>query len=137
MALSTREAKKLIRAFLLSKSEIVALVDDRVFGGHVMDSDVPTAQFPLAVFDFLSGRASWDTAVQAQTMEIYGYSKRSADEASQIYDAIFDAIQHERLAVSGISVRALTREVQRPVDGWNQNVRAWFCRGRWQFSSSE
>ena len=137
MALSTREAKKLIRAFLLTRPEIVALVDDRVFGAHVMDSDAETTTFPLVVFEFLSGRASWDTAVQAQTLEIYGYSKRSADEASEIYDAVFDAIQHERLDVDGITVRALTREVQRPVDGWNQNVRAWFCRGRWQFSSSE
>jgi hypothetical protein len=137
MALSTREAKKLIRAFLLAKPEITALVDDRVFGAHIMDSDVESAVFPLVIVEFLSGRASWDTAVQAQTLEIYAYSKRSADEASQIYDAVFDAIQHERLAVAGITVRALTREVQRPVDGWNQNVRAWYSRARWQFSSSE
>jgi hypothetical protein len=137
MALSTRDAKRLIRTFLLGKPEIVALVDDRIYGSHLQDSDVETVEFPIVVFEFLSGRASWDTAVQAQTMEIYAYSKRSGDEASKIYDAVFDAIQHERLAVDGITVKALTREVQRPVDGWNQNVRAWFSRARWQYSSSE
>jgi hypothetical protein len=137
MALATRDAKRLLRGFLLTKPEIVDLVDDRVFGAHIMDSDIETTTFPLVVFEFLSGRASWDTAVQAQTMEIYSYSKRSADEAAQIYDALFDAIQHERLVVAGISVKALIREVQRPVDGWNQNVRGWFVRGRWLLSSSE
>tara|TARA_R110000824_G_scaffold42863_1_gene125601 strand:- start:108 stop:521 length:414 start_codon:yes stop_codon:yes gene_type:complete len=137
MALSTRTTKRLIRTFLLGQASVTSLVDDRIFGSHLQDSDAETTEFPLVVFALLSGHAAWDTAVQAQSVEIYAFSKRSADEASKIYDAVFGAIQHERLSVEGISVKALISEVQRPVDGYNSNVRAWFSRGRWKYSSSE
>ena len=76
MALSTRTTKRLVRTFLLGQASVTSLVDDRIFGSHLQDSDAETTEFPLVVFALLSGHAAWDTAVQAQSVEIYAFSKR-------------------------------------------------------------
>lgn len=134
--LESRILKQLIRGFLIADSSVSGLVADRVFGSHLSDSDLQTLIYPMIVFDFLSGSAAWTGAVQAQTLELYGYSKESGDEAGEVYDAVFDIMHHERIALSNVTTRALIFEIQRPIDGFNEATKAWFVRGRWQVSST-
>jgi hypothetical protein len=129
----TAPLKQLMRAHLLADSAVSALVGPRVYGVHLEDADAETVlqDGPLVVYELLSGSLRWHGAVAVQTLEVYGYSKRSADEASQVYDAVTDALQHECLNVPGIGVTAIPRETQRPLDGFNTVLRGWFVRGRW------
>ena len=75
----------------------------------------------------------WHGGLATQTLEVYGYSKRNSIEASKVYDAVADAMQHECIKVTGLTTTAVARETQRPLDGWNSQLRAWFVRGRWTF----
>jgi hypothetical protein len=132
MPLQTVILRQVIRAHLMADPAVSGLVGGRVFGSHLSDSDVQSVEFPLTVFEFLSGFARWHRGVQSQSFELYGYSKASLDEAAQIYDAAFDSLQHCRVRIDAIAdVGGIPRETQRPVDGWNDKVGAWFVRGRW------
>lgn len=116
----------------MADADIAAVVSGRVYGSHLSDSDVQSVKFPLIVFEFLSGFARWHRGVQSQSFELYGYSKASMDEAAKVYDAAFDSLQHCRVRIDLIpDVGGIARETQRPVDGWNDKVGAWFVRGRW------
>jgi hypothetical protein len=132
-SVKTAEVKQLLRAHLLADSALAALVGGRVYGVHLEDADAQTVlqNGPMVVFEMLAGSLRWHGAVAIPTVEVYGYSKRSSDEASQVYDAVVDALQHERLTIGSLDVRGLARETQRPLDGYNTQIRAWFNRGRW------
>lgn len=132
-ASSTTELRALIRRYLLADASVAALAGERVYGAHLEDSDAGTVltDGPLVVYEFLSGVLRWHAAVSIQTVEVYAYSKRSGDEAAQLYDACTDAMQHSRLAVNGVDPVALCRETQRPLDGYNGRLDAWYVRGRW------
>lgn len=129
--------KQILRGTLLADPTVSGLVSSRVYGVHLQSADAATVltDGPLVVFEMLAGFAAWHGSVMRQTVEIYAYSKRSSDEATQVYDAAFNAIQHSRVSVDGVVMRALSREVQRPLDGWNNDLRAWFVRGRWSMSA--
>jgi hypothetical protein len=117
----------------MDDATVAAVVAERVFGRSLSDADGETVlkSGQLLVFELLSGDSRSSGQVATQTFELYGYSKRSMDQASEAYDVAFDALQHSRLQVAGISVCGLAREVQRPVDGFNERLKAWFVRGRW------
>lgn len=132
-ASSTTELKQLIRRFLMADPTVSSLVGERVYGSHMEDTDAGTVlqSGPLVVFEFTSGSLRWHSAVSLQTVELYAYSKRSGDEAAQLYDAVTTACQHVRMTVPGVDPVALPREDQRPLDGYNPTLDAWYVRGRW------
>jgi hypothetical protein len=132
-ASSTADLKQLIRTHLIADADVAALVGDRVYSAHLSDADAPTVlqDGPLVVFEMLSGVLRWHGAVAIQTFDIYGYSKRNNAEASRVYDAVTATLQHECVRVTGIDLAIVTRETQRPLDGYNQVLDAWFVRGRW------
>jgi len=132
-ASSIAELKQLIREHLIGVTAVEALVSDRVYGTHLEDADAQTVltDGPLIVFELISGNLRWHGGVGAQAFELYAYSKRNNAEASIVYDAAVVAMQHECLQITGIDVSAVTRETQRPLDGFNGVLDAWFVRGRW------
>jgi hypothetical protein len=132
-ASSTVQLKALLRRYLIADPGVAALAGERVYGAHLEDDDAGTTlqAGPLLVYEFLSGVLRWHAAVSLQTVELYAYSKNSGDEAAQLYDAAADALQHTRVAVNGVDPVALPRETQRPLDGYNPRLDAWFVRGRW------
>jgi hypothetical protein len=134
-AKSQSQLKQLIREFALNKSEITDVVGQSVFGVHLQDADAATVlqAGPIIVFEMIGGDLRWTGAVAVTTVEIYGYSKRSLAEATRAYDVWCEIMQHERLAIDGIDSTAVSREVQRPLDGYNQVLEAWYVRGRWAF----
>lgn len=132
-AISITELKQLLRAYLQADAAVAALVGEHVYGVHLEDADAQTVlqSKPLVVYELLSGVMRWHKGVSIQTMDVYGYSKRSGDEASQVYDAVAEALQHQRVQVAGIDPVALPRETQRPLDGYNPVLDAWYVRARW------
>ena len=132
-ASSTVQLKALLRRYLLADTAVAALAGERVYGAHLEDDDAGTVlqAGPLVVYEFVSGVLRWHAAVSLQTVEVYAYSKRSGDEAAQLYDACANALQHSRVIVDGVDPVALPRETQRPLDGYNARLDAWFVRGRW------
>ena len=132
MALETRLLRQVLRAHLIADTDVKALADTRIFGSHLSDADVQTVLYPLVVIQFLSGFARWHRGVQSQSFELYAYSKADQDEASELYDTVFNSYQQSRVELAGIpNVCGICRETQRPVDGWNDKIGAWFARGRW------
>lgn len=134
----TRHLRQLVRGTLMADPVMADLVAGRVYGAALEDSAAETtlASGPIAVFELLSGAARWHGHVATQSLELYGYSRESLDQAAEVYDAAFDALQHERLEIDGIPMCGLIREVQRPLDGFNDKIRAWYVRGRWVASTA-
>jgi len=137
-ASSTNELKHLLRDHLLRDANVSALVGLNVFGAHLEDADAGSVltSSPLVVFEMMSGHLRWHGAVATQVMDIYGYSKVSGDLAGRVYDAITLSLHHSCIRKTGIDVTALCRETQRPIDGYNPVVDAWFVRGRWTMEVS-
>ena len=127
----TRDLRLLVRLHLLADTDVKALVDGRIFGTSLQDAEAETVlgEGPICVFELLSGDARWHGQVATQTLEIYGYAKRGMDQAAEVYDAVFESMQHSRLQQDAVSMCGLAREVQRPVDGFNEKLKAWFVRG--------
>lgn len=133
MAIRGTEIKQLVRGTLLANADVVAVVGEQVFASNLENAAAGTVldKGPLITFEFLSGFARYAKSVQNQTIELYGYSKVSGDQAMLAYDVAFEALQAECLTLDGIVPKALAREIQRPVEGRNENIGAWFARGRW------
>lgn len=127
------KTRHVLREFILRSPEMSALVGERVFSSHLSDADGGTLlkSGPLVIFNFDGGDLRWHGAVQIQFMHVYAYSKNSLIEAARVYDALCELIQHERIAVEGIDATLVTRENERPIDGYNKHVEGWFVRGRW------
>jgi hypothetical protein len=132
-AVSVVKTKHLLREFLLRDSSITDLVGQAVYTAHLSDADAGTVLKlnPIIIIDFMSGNLRWYGAVEVQSAEFYAYSKKSSIDASKVYDAMANLLQHERLIVAGIDLAACTREVERPIDGYAKHLDAWWIRGRW------
>jgi len=138
-AIKSADMKQLIMETLLASAEVQAVVGDNVRGTHVDDADKATLLQDSAaiVFETLSGGSHYNRQITSSTIEVYGWSKKSQDEATRAYDAAFDALQAQRLALAGLTITALAREVQRPVEGHHAPDRSWFARGRWVINATE
>ena len=62
-------------------------------------------------------------------MDIWCYDKVSSSNALNLYGKVVDAVQQKALSVDGISQRGYIKEVVRPIEGFNEKVRAYFVRG--------
>lgn len=128
---STTVPRQLIRDFLMRDPAMQALVQDRIHGRHLKDADIQNAKFPACIFEFLSGSSHTNRLMDQPTFELYGWSKKSGDEASLVYDAAYNRLQSERVFVDGIDLCGWAVEVQRPVDIQLEAIGAWAVRGRW------
>jgi len=144
MAANPQLLKQLLRHFLIDDPGIAALVSGRVFDGHLADTDAASAleAGDVLIFNFQSGQQRWHGAVQIQIFELWAYSPRGADQAAKLYGVANDVLQHARVFKTGIEITpgtlltGITQEVQRPVEGKNDVLSAWFARGRWKFGGT-
>ena len=145
MAANSNLLRLLLRHHLVNDDGVQALVGGNIAGAHLEDADAATALLadgPALVFQFLSGVQRWHGAVQIQTFELWAYSRTSQHDAAGVYSAANEALQHECLKITGIEISAgvplsgICQEVQRPVEGFNSVLAAWFCRGRWKFGGT-
>ena len=126
---SLEQLKLLVRNTLLADSTVSGLVGNRIHGAHLQDPDAKTVDYPLVVIDFVSGRSGYPGAYQSVTMDVWAYSRKSAGNALEIYDACFVALQAATLRQEGINVAGYCQETLRPSEGWNSVVRGYFAQG--------
>lgn len=133
MAVSITDTRDLLRSFLLADTTLSGLVDGKIFAAHLSSADAQTVlqATPIVVFEVTSGFARYFRELENVIVELYTYSKGSAEEASQIYDLVFARLQSERVKVVGLGPVGIAREIERPIDGRNEEVGAWFVRSRW------
>tara|TARA_B100001093_G_scaffold2600_1_gene2649 strand:+ start:24035 stop:24451 length:417 start_codon:yes stop_codon:yes gene_type:complete len=127
-AASLADAKFLIRDVLLNDSDVSAIVGGRVFGAHLQDPDARTVEYPIVILDLRSGVAS-TSSVSRATLDLWAYSRKSGGDALRLYDACQKALQQELLRREGIAVAGYVVEQNRPNEGWNDNVRAYYAQG--------
>lgn len=119
----------ILRLALLGNSAVTALVARRVFPGHLRPNDPGAQTFPLIVLNEVSGDLDQHDVVQDLTVEVYGYSRLSSEQAMQVYGAAKAVLQQEILTMTGFDLAALCWESSRPEPGWNEQVQAWYARG--------
>jgi len=124
-------SKLLVRTTLLSSSTVTDLVSSRVWGAHIQEPDAKTVDYPMVIIDFTSGRIGHYGEYELITMDLYAYSRKSAGNSLEIYQACFAALQNGTLRKDGVPVAGYSVETVRPVEGWNESVRAYFAQGEW------
>jgi len=132
MANEAQTMKQLIRVKLLESSDVTELVEGRIFGAHFQDPDAQTPTYPLVILDWIgAGRLQYSKAFQTLSMDIWCYDRVSAANALNIYGKVQDSLHQQRLSVDGIPQKGVIRESVRPVEGYNEKVRAYYARGEY------
>lgn len=130
-----KDVKALLRQHLLADSSVTELVGSRIRTEHAQDPDTALT-YPLVILDLEFGTGGYQGGWQRWTVDIYCYSDESQAVADTLYDAVYLALQANRLFKPGISARGLAREVERPESGYNDEVRAWWVRGVWTVNTA-
>lgn len=132
MSSETTVTKQLIRSVLLADATLRSRVAG-VVAGHLRSTEAATLlqAKPLIILEATGGFVRYWSALQDVTIELYAYSKASSDEALDVYDQAFAILQEACCHAANVPMRGITRELERPSDGWNDQVGAWYARGRW------
>lgn len=136
---SPANVKQLVRKVLMETSAVYALV-----GAHVMTAHPRTAdgaiEMPCLIVDFTEGgtggsQGGW----QRLPFDLYAYSRESDAQADTVYHAAYQALQMALLrdstlvggATRAVSAAGYAEEARRPDMGYNEQVGAWYARGKW------
>ena len=84
---------------------------------------------PLIIVENKGGYANHGKATQKLELDIYCYSRSSTAECSQIYSAVYQALQSQRLSNANLSMKRYCYEESRPVEDWSDGILAWAKRG--------
>ena len=122
-------ADQLVRLQLLSTGEITDLVEDRIYTQHFNDFDAATVVMPLIIVENKGGYANYGKGTQKIELDIYCYSRSGTSECAQIYSAIYNALQGQRLYNANIAMRGYCYEKSRPLEDWSDGIMAWAKRG--------
>ena len=128
--------KLLVRSILLADTSVSALVGNRVWGAHFQDSDGKTVTYPMVIIDFQSGTLGSNGVYEEVSMDLYAYGRKSSGFTLELYQACFEALQNANLRKDGIPVAGYCVESLRPLEGWNENVRAYFAQGQYKLRLS-
>lgn len=130
--ISVTDATQLLRRHLLAADTVTALVEDRIRSQHVVDPDA-VLTYPLIITEMNTGVGGYQGGLHRLTVDLYTYSDESQSHAMTVYDALYLALQGERLfdASGVISAAGYAREVERPEYGYNNTTRSWWTRGTW------
>ena len=143
---SVADVKQLVRKVLVDNTTVQALLGEggAVYGDHPQAPDKTSIAMPCVILDFQGGAGGYQGGFQHLPFDLYIYSRVSGDEADAVYDAVYEALHAQRL-VSTVTktggalanpTAGSVREVQRPTSGWNNEVDAWWSRGRWIASTA-
>lgn len=134
MPISTTDTRQLIRQWLLRDPAIEAEVDG-VFGSHLASADAQTVirQRPVVIFEFLGGSSRFFREFEQPSVELYVYTKGPPDAALQVYDLVYKRLAAERIQVPGIGPCGSARELERPHEGRNEEIAAFYVKSLWTF----
>lgn len=143
---SVAQVKQLVRQMLLDSTTVQALLGEggAVYGDHPQAPDKTAITMPCVILDFQGGAGGYQGGLQHLNFDLYTYSRVSGDGADAVYDAVYAALHAQRLVSTVTKVggalanptAGVCREVQRPASGWNADVDAWWCRGKWIASTA-
>lgn len=140
MASPNEDVKWLVTTRLLETSAVTGIVGDRVVTEHSIpgEVDLATVEMPRVIVDLISGDARWHGAVQTVIFHVYAYSRASQGEASRLYGEVWKALHAQGLRDTQDVIKAagITHETERPQEGHNGNMNAFFSRGVWVFRGS-
>ena len=122
------ELLQLVRLHLLSNSAVTDLVGERIHTTHFMDFDDVTRQLPAVILELAGGSMAYNQNFQSATMFLYCYSAQNSAQTLDLMQACKNALHAERLAHNSIGMRGMLEESTRPIQGYNDSVRAWYCR---------
>ena len=122
-------ALQLIRRTLLDKLELQNLIEGRVYTSHFIDYDNQTTPMPLVIVDPVGGSANYSMQVQRIMFHLYGYSEKSSAEAGTVYHKCYEGLNAQVLSRSTLSMGGYIYELERPITGFNDDIRGWFYRG--------
>ena len=84
---------------------------------------------PLVIIDNRSGKANYSMQSQRVLIHIYGYSERSSAESADVYHKAYTALNGQRLHRTTMDMGGYMYETDRPMSGFNEQIRGWFNRG--------
>ena len=128
MGANISNAIQVMRHTLLEESDITDLVGSRVVTDHIIDYENQTFEMPCIIIDLQSGQANYARADQRLVFHVYVYSKESSAESFEIYDVVYEKLSAVRLNIDDISAKGYSREAERPIHGYNNDVKGWYCR---------
>jgi hypothetical protein len=130
--------KQLIRQMLLNNAALRAAVSGKVYPTHLQSSETATVltNTPIIIVETIGGFARYFSRLQDVVFDLWVYSKNSSDECATVYDLAFPILQQTRMKVDNIDMIGLCRELDRPEGGWNEQVHAWYLKGRWTLKAT-
>lgn len=136
---SLSDVKQLLREKLVANATVDGLIRGRVHTAHPRYTDPQQIEMPLLIVDVINGRGQYGGGSQGFVLDLYAYDRTSDGDADALYKAAYEALNMERLynATTTNGARVLTAagyvyEIERPVVRYNQDVGAWFARGKWR-----
>ena len=122
-------ALQLVRRTIIDSLELQNLVSGRVYTSHFIDYDNKTTPMPLVIIEVSGGRANYSMQSQRLIVNIYAYSEKSSAEAGTVYHKVYTALNAQPLSRGTLSIGGYMYELERPLTGFNEDVRGWFYRG--------
>ena len=126
-------ARQLVRSVLLADAPLRALVNGKVFTSHVSSTEAATLlqASSLIIVDVAGGFTRFFGQLADTSFSLWAYSKASSYEAQDVYDKAFALLQMVQLQANDVDLIGSARELERAEDGFNDELRAWYARGRW------
>lgn len=119
---------QLIRLQLLSQSSVIDVVNERIHTTHFMDFDDLTRDLPAVILELSGGKMAYNQNFQSVSVHLYCYSAQNSAQALELSQICNNALHGIRLYHSDIDMRGMLEETTRQIQGYNDSVRAWYCR---------
>lgn len=105
----------------------------RVIAPVVVDADVGSLLMPMLVVDVGGGPQHYSGGLAALAVDLYVYDASNVGRARAAYAVLSDALRNVRLydPQGVIALAGYLREDAAPIEGYNDAVKAHFCRGTW------
>ena len=136
MAGESRILMQVITQTLVDNAALAALVEGRVFSGHLRSPEDGEHSYPFVVVNPVTGQSFTTYSFQRMSVEVWCYSRQGADHAAEIYDTVKDALHAQRSLLDGVTMVVVTQEAIRPRNGRHDGLSAWFTMARYTASAS-
>jgi hypothetical protein len=136
MANETTNVLAALRALLLADATVTGLVRNRIRTAHVADGEALPIDYPFVILAPIGGAGRYNGQVMNTAVEVLVYSKVSVSECLDVYQAVYAVLQAGRLYRDGITTRGVIRESDRPREGFNDGLVAWYTRSTYDVISA-
>ena len=122
----------LVRNRLFSNPDITDEVEDRIHTSHFYDLDNSSTIHPMIILDPVGGYSSYAKSWQRAELHIYVYSQYNLDQCLRIYQLVYNELQASGLNNPNVLDKGYLRETERPINGYNDQVRSYYLRATYE-----